>query len=159
MSIKSLASKGHDLLATAGSALQSPLLLAIRLYWGYGFYQTGTGKLHNFQRTLGFFTELGLPFPKLNVYAASMSEAGFGILLALGIFTRVASLPLIVIMGVAYATAQRDALMSIFSDPDKFVSADPFLFLLAAVTSLAFGPGAFSLDRLIFGKPKPAVKA
>ena len=152
MSMKSLASKAYGLLVTAGDCLQSPLLLAIRLYWGYGFYQTGTGKLHNFERTLGFFTQLGLPFPRANVYAASLTEAGFGILLALGLFTRVSALPLIGVMGVAYATAQREALMAIFSDPDKFVSADPFLFLLAAVIALAFGPGAWSVDRLIFGR-------
>jgi hypothetical protein len=36
-----------------------------------------------------------------------------------------------------------------FSHPDKFVTADPFLFLLACVIALVFGPGGFSLDWLL----------
>jgi len=63
-------------------------------------------------------------------------------------------------MLVAYFTADREALSSIFSDPDKFLGADPFLFLLTAIIVLAFGPGVFSLDWLIArklrGKSSPA---
>ena len=40
-------------------------------------------------------------------------------------------------------------LTSIFSDPDKFVAAAPFPFLLTALLVLAFGPGALSIDALI----------
>jgi putative oxidoreductase len=58
--------------------------------------------------------------------------------------------PLIGVMLVAYATAEREALHAIFSDTDKFVSATPFLFLLASVIVLAFGPGKLSLDYLFF---------
>jgi putative oxidoreductase len=52
-------------------------------------------------------------------------------------------------MIVAYVTADFEALTSIFSDPDKFVAAAPFPFLLAALLILAFGPGALSIDALI----------
>jgi putative oxidoreductase len=38
---------------------------------------------------------------------------------------------------------------SIFNDPDKFVKADPFPFLLTALIVLVFGPGVFSIDALI----------
>jgi putative oxidoreductase len=38
---------------------------------------------------------------------------------------------------------------AIFSDPDKFVTADEFLFMLTAIIVLIFGPGKFSLDWLI----------
>jgi putative oxidoreductase len=37
----------------------------------------------------------------------------------------------------------------LFSDPDKFVKADPFPFLLAALIILVFGPGKISLDAVI----------
>jgi putative oxidoreductase len=53
---------------------------------------------------------------------------------------------------VAYWTADRDALNAIVSDPDKFVTAAPFLFLLAGLIVLAFGPGKLSLDALLGGK-------
>ncbi len=52
-------------------------------------------------------------------------------------------------MLAAYLTAENEALKAIFSDPDKFTGADPFLFLFAAVIILVFGPGKFSLDHLI----------
>ena len=41
------------------------------------------------------------------------------------------------------------AVSSIFNDPDKFVKADPFPFLLTALIVLVFGPGVFSIDALI----------
>ena len=50
---------------------------------------------------------------------------------------------------IAYLTAESTTLKQIFSDPDKFVTATPFLFMLACIIVLAFGPGVFSLDWLI----------
>ena len=131
------------------SFLQSPLLLAIRLYWGWQFVQTGWGKLTNLERTTGFFESLHIPLPKLNAIAAGGTECVGGALLLLGLFARPASVPLIFCMGVAFATADREALQALTSDPDKFVTAAPFLFLLASVIVLAFGPGKLSLDALL----------
>jgi len=128
--------------------LQSPLLLAIRLYWGWQFVQTGWGKLNHLDRTTGFFESLHIPLPKVNAIMAGSTECLGGALLALGLFARPASIPLIFTMIVAYATADREALQSIVSDPDKFVSAAPFLFLLASLIVLVFGPGKLSLDAL-----------
>jgi len=54
-----------------------------------------------------------------------------------------------VILLVAYITADREALLSIFSDPGKFYSADPYTFLFASVLILIFGAGAFSIDGLL----------
>lgn len=131
------------------SHLQSPLLLVIRLYWGWSFAQTGWGKLMNLDRTAEFFASLGLPAPKLNALAAGATECFGGVLLALGLFARPAAVPLAFTMVVAYATADREAVQAIFSDPDKFTGAAPFLFLLASVLVLAFGPGKLSLDTLL----------
>ncbi len=136
--------------------LQSPLLLVIRLYWGVSFAQTGWGKLMNLDRTTEFFTSLHLPMPRLNAIAAGSTECFGGVLLALGLFARPAAVPLAFTMIVAYATADREALLGIFSAPDKFLGADPFLFLFAAVIVLAFGPGKLSLDALLFKKPAAA---
>ncbi|HQY05499.1 MAG TPA: DoxX family protein [Lacunisphaera sp.] len=127
--------------------LQSPLLLVIRLYWGVAFAQTGWGKLMNLDRTAGFFESLNIPLPKLNAALAGATECGGGLLLALGLFARPVAVPLIFTMLVAYATADREALMAITSDPDKFFGAAPFLFLFAALLVLVFGPGKWSLDQ------------
>lgn len=132
--------------------LQSPLLLAIRLYWGWQFAQTGWGKLTHLDRTTGFFESLNIPLPKLNAIMAGSTECGGGILLALGLFARPVSVPLIGVMAVAYWTADRDALNAIVSDPDKFVTAAPFLFLFASLIVLVFGPGKLSLDAMLGGK-------
>lgn len=132
--------------------LQSPLLLIIRLYWGISFVQTGWGKLMNLDRTAGYFESLNLPMPKLNAIMAGATETFGGALLALGLCARPASLPLIFCMLVAYATADREALMAITSEPDQFVTAAPFLFMLVALMVLAFGPGKFSVDALLSRK-------
>lgn len=143
-------------LDTAAAFLQSPLLLAVRLYWGWQFAQTGWGKLMNLDRTAGFFDSLGIPLPKLNAIMAGGTECVGGILLAFGLFARPASVPLLFTMLVAYGTADRDALKAITTDPDQFTGAAPFLFLLASLIVLAFGPGKLSLDALLGRSGGPA---
>src|SRR5688572_27489614 len=129
----------ESFVAQIGHALQAPLLLAIRLYWGWAFAQTGWGKLMNLERTTGFFASLELPAPKVNAIAAGTTECVGGVLLALGLFTRFVSPALIFVMLVAYITADREALFAIFNDAEKFTSAAPFLFLLATLIVFAFG--------------------
>ena len=138
------------------AGLQSPLLLVIRLYWGWSFMQTGWGKLTHLERTTAYFTDLHLPMPRLNAIMAGSTECLGGLLLALGLCARPASVPLIFTMLVAYATADSEALHAIVSDPDKFTGATPFLFLLAALIVLAFGPGKFSADALLSRKSAAA---
>ncbi len=144
-----LLSKLHALLARAGHLLQSPLLLVIRAYWGWQFIGTGWGKLHRLGDVTKYFASLNIPAPHLNAILASSTETLGGVLLILGLFTRFASLALIGVMCVAYATAEREALNAIFSDTDKFFGAAPFLFLYAAVLLFAFGPGKLAVDALI----------
>ena len=129
--------------------LQSPLLLAVRLYWGWQFFQTGWGKLQDIPKVVDFFTSLGLPFPTFTAYLVGASECVGGILLFVGLGSRLVSVPLAADMLGAYLTADREALRAIFSDPGKFYAADPFTFLFASLVILAFGPGKLSLDALI----------
>jgi putative oxidoreductase len=152
MTLSSGYAKLDGLLATLGSWLQPVLLLVIRGWWGWSFFLTGKGKLLNLERTTSFFTELGLPLPKLNAIMAGSTECFGGLLLLLGLGSRLVSVPLIFTMIVAYATADKEALAAIFSDTDKFTGATPFLFLLACVIVFAFGPGKISLDALLFKK-------
>jgi len=131
------------------SKLQSPFLLIIRLYWGWQFFLTGRGKLMHLDKTAGFFATLHIPMPKLNAIMAGSTECFGGLLLLLGLGSRIATVPLIGTMIVAYLTADSDAARNIFNKPDAFLSADEFLFLLTAVIVLIFGPGIFSLDAII----------
>ena len=139
----------YGLLVKLGNSLQSPLLLAMRLYWGWPLFQTGKGKLMNLDRTAEFFSSLHIPMPKINAIMAGSTECFGGLLLCLGLGSRLVSIPVAFTMIIAYVTADSQALRSVLSDPDKFTGAAPFLFLLTALIVLAFGPGAISLDALI----------
>jgi putative oxidoreductase len=131
------------------SYLQSPFLLAVRLYWGWQFAQSGWGKLHHLDKITSFFTTLNIPFPALNAHFISGLEFVGGILLIVGLGARLTGLLLTGNMLVAYWTADREALFSVFSDPGKFYVADPYTFLFASAIVLVFGAGLFSVDALL----------
>jgi putative oxidoreductase len=152
MNPKSPYQKLNGLLATLAGWLRSPFLLAIRLYWGWGFFQTGKGKLMNLERTTQYFDSLHLPAPKVNAIMAGSVECLGGLLLLVGLASRIATVPLICTMIVAYATAESEAVRALASDPDKFFAAAPFLFLMAALIVFVFGPGKISLDELLARK-------
>lgn len=135
--------------ATIANYLQSPFLLAVRLYWGWQFAQTGWGKMHNIAKITSFFASLSIPLPSVSAYFISGLEFFGGILLILGLGSRFIGLLLAVNMMVAYWTADREALTSILSDPGKFYVADPYTFLFASLMVLIFGAGLFSLDTLL----------
>lgn len=141
--------KYYDLLTRASSSLQSPFMLAVRLYWGWQFMQTGWGKLTDIGKVIHFFTDLGIPAPALNAYFVSGLEFGGGLLLLLGLGSRLIALLLAIDMIVAYILADREALFSIISNPDKFTAAAPYTFLVASLLVLIFGPGKLSLDALL----------
>src|SRR5580704_17898456 len=136
----------NGLLVKIGSALQSLFLLIVRLYWGWQFFGTGKAKLMDVPTFVERFHDWGIPFPKLNVYIAGSTECFGGLLLLVGLCSRIISVPLIFTMVVAYLTADIESVKSIWSDPDKFVYAAPFQFMFAAIIVFIFGPGAFSLD-------------
>lgn len=138
----------HRLIAAA-SYLQSPFLLLVRLYWGFQMMQTGWGKLHNIGKVVDFFTSLGIPLPALNAPFIVGLEFLGGILIMLGLGSRLLALLLSGDMIVAFIAADREALFSIFSDPDKFYAAAPYTFLIAFLIVLIFGPGRVSLDALL----------
>jgi putative oxidoreductase len=129
--------------------LRSPFLLAVRLYWGWQLVQSGWGKLHNLPKVTEFFTSLNLPMPAQMAVFISCVEFFGGIFLAIGLLSRLTALVLTVNMMMAYITADREALRSIFSDPDKFYAAAPYVFLIASLIILIFGPGKLSLDTLL----------
>ena len=78
-----------------------------RLTVGWIFLQSGWGKLQNLPKVVAFFTELGIPAPQFQAPLAATAEFVCGALLLAGLFTRVATLPLIVTMVVALLTAKR----------------------------------------------------
>jgi putative oxidoreductase len=140
----------YDLLVWIGNHLQSPLLFAIRFVWGIQLMQAGFGKLLHIETPIGYFTQLGIPFPVENAWLVAFTETFGGMFLALGLLTRLTAIPIIIDFIVAYLTTEQKSLHELLTlDTDDFFAAAPFLFLFAAVIVLAFGPGIFSLDYLI----------
>jgi len=115
-----------------------------RIAIGIIFIGTGWGKLHNLDKITGFFTELGIPAPGLNAVLASSAELLCGLLILLGLFTRLAAIPLIVVMVVAIVTAKRSEIGGL-SDLLGFVET-LYIVLLAWLATAGAGP--LSLDRI-----------
>ncbi len=146
---KDIIRRAYELLVTGANSLKSPVLLALRLYFFWQLFLIGEGKLSNIGKVSEFFASLHIPLPTLNAYFIGSLECFGSLLLIIGLGSRLLSLLIVISMTVAYLAADFEAVSSIFSDPDKFVKADPFPFLLTAVIVLVFGPGLFSIDALM----------
>ncbi len=129
--------------------LQSPLLFLIRLYWGWQFTISGYGKFLNITQVAGFFSELGIPMPLLQAYLVGTIELAGGLLLLIGLFSRLSALFLTIIMSAAMWLTGQEQLLNLFQDFDAVTKLNPFLFLYAALLILVFGPGMFSVDGMI----------
>jgi len=106
------------------------------------FVQTGWGKLHNLPKVIGFFTELGIPAPQFQAPLVATTEFVCGTLLLFGLFTRVASLPLIVTMTVAILTAKKGDIHEL---SDLFGMSE-YLSIVILLWLGAYGAGPISLD-------------
>jgi putative oxidoreductase len=138
------------------NALVGPLLLAIRLYWGWQFATDGWGKLHHLARVGAYFAELNLPMPHATALFVSIIEFAGGIVLAAGVATRAVSLVLFINMTVAFWVAEKDAFLGVLSNPDKFQGADAYNYWFAALLILILGPGWIAVDTLVKRKVAPA---
>ncbi len=147
--MKTMIEQCLSILNRSADHLQSPFLLLVRLYWGWQFIQTGWGKVNNIEKVTNFFTTLGIPFPGANAHFIAGLELVGGILLVLGLASRPIGLILTVNMLVAYIAADWEAFVSFISNPDKFIAATPFPFLLASLIVLVFGAGKLSVDHWI----------
>lgn len=139
----------YSRLITIGNFLQPFLLLALRLYWGYSFFQTGLGKLSDIDSIIVFFQKLEIPFPTISAYLAATTECIGGFCLLIGFASRLVAIPLIFTMVVAYLTAHIESLKTIFDDPQNFIKQTPFTYLLTALIIFVFGPGKLSFDYLL----------
>ena len=151
MSILHTARKTYDGFASILNKLQDPLLLAIRLYWGWQFMQDGWGKLTHLDKVTGFFTSLNLPAPHMTALMVALVELCGGFLFTLGIASRLTSLVLFVNMTMAYLSVPDDRVnfSHILSKPEDFYGATPYTYWFAALLILILGPGLFAVDTLI----------
>lgn len=119
--------------------------LAVRITVGVVFMGTGWTKLNNLPAIAKNFTAMGIPAPEILTPFVSGVEFVGGLLLLLGLLTRFAAVPLMVVMVVAILAAKRadiDSLETLlgFEEVSYFV-----MFAWLAIA----GPGPVSLDHFI----------
>ena len=122
----------------------APALIA-RLVVGVVFTHSGWGKLHNLDQVAQFFASLGIPFAELQAPFVASIELGCGVLVLLGLATRLAALPLIGTMVVALATA----LLPKITGVNALFGLSEFLYLALLAQLAIGGGGALSLDALV----------
>jgi putative oxidoreductase len=150
LSIESLRRVRALALKVAGAlAFLAPILT--RLVMGQAFHQTGSGKISNFANTVNFFTELGIPFPQANAFFVSRLEFWGGLLLIVGLLTRLVAAGLASTMVVALATADRTSFVDALKGAGDAGLTDvtSFVYLLFLLWLVLSGPGVVSLDALV----------
>jgi putative oxidoreductase len=143
-----LARRYYEVVVLSANSLRPPLLLFLRVYFFWQLFLAGIGKLSNIGKISEYFASLDIPLPTLNAYLAGAAETFCSLFLIFGIASRLAAIPVVFTMIVAYLTADQEAVRSMLSNSDKFVKADPFPFLLLALFVFVFGPGQLSVDAL-----------
>ena len=95
-----------------------------------------------------WLTDLKFPFPVFMVYLGKLAELIGGICLSLGLFTRLATIPLMITMIV----------ITFIMGQGQILSNDehPFLLFLLFLTFFFVGPGKWSLDHWLFKNKKLA---
>lgn len=120
-----------------------PLLSRVTVGWVMA--QSGWGKLHHLPDVVSFFRDLHIPYPEIQAPFAAGCECICGVLLLLGLLTRIASIPLMVIMVVALMTAKRGDIHGF----DDLTGMSEYLYSVILVWLLVYGGGLVSLDRLL----------
>lgn len=126
-------------------------LLLARLTLAYGFYGPAMEKWSDISSVAEWFGgTLGIPFPTLNAYLAATTELLGVVLLTLGLFTRLISIPLMVVMIVAITTVHLSHGFSAGNNGFEI----PLYYLLFLALFASHGAGKFSLDHLLFGEER-----
>ncbi len=123
-------------------------LLIARILVAYGFYEPAMMKWQDMKSVAEWFGSMGIPFPTLNAYMAASTEITGVVLLTLGLFTRLISMPLIIVMIVAIVTVH---LGNGFSAGDNGFEI-PLYYMSFLLIFFSHGAGRFSLDHIIFGE-------
>jgi putative oxidoreductase len=126
--------------------LQSLSLLLARLVVAYGFYEPAKLKWSDIDSIAQWFASLGIPLPTLNAYMAASTEAMGVVLLTLGLFTRLISIPLIVVMIVAIVTVHLHNGFEAGANGFEI----PLYYMLFLLLFVSYGAGKFSLDTIVF---------
>jgi putative oxidoreductase len=138
---------GHDLAALVLRLVVGPAIA----YHGYLKVKGGISGVADFVKSLG------IPVPTVTAYAVTFIELVGGLLILVGLLTRLWGLLLAVEMALTTLLVKLDA--GLIAAPGQGAGAELDLLYLAGGLSLALmGPGAFSADHT-FGIEPPRITA
>lgn len=126
-------------------------ILLLRLTFGGLFIFHGYTKLIAFDEILPHFTDIIGIGAKLSFILVIFAEFFCGILVTIGLFTRLSVIPIFITMVVAYFIAH---------SKDPFTTKElAFVFLLLSVVIFITGSGRYSVDGLMQARKDPAFRA
>ncbi len=146
-------------------------LLFLRIILAYTFYTPAVSKFSSIEQTAGFFEYLGIPWPLLNAYLVAGTEFVGALFLALGLLTRIISLPLLIVMLVAIVTVHGENGFHVIMPGSEW--SDPYIngesikgtvvilqngyemvmyYMAMLMVLVTKGSGRLSLDHLFFKK-------
>jgi putative oxidoreductase len=142
-----------NLLIESNSVMSNSAILLVRVAIGVCFVIHGLGKLGlvgtgNMKGFSSWLASLGVPFPEVQARVAMLSEIVGGLLMAVGLFTRVGLLLCFATMIVATTLGHRGAGYLITNTPPGCEYA--LNLAIICVGLFLLGPGAYSLDAVWF---------
>jgi putative oxidoreductase len=125
-------------------------VILIRLVVGWVFLSEGIQKFL-FPAALGAgrFAQIGIPNPQVMAPFVGAVEILFGGLLILGLFTRLAAVPLLIVISVAIRTTKVPILMKQGFWAMVHEARTDFCMVFGLVFLLIVGAGRLSLDRVV----------
>jgi putative oxidoreductase len=126
---------------------QSVGLLLLRILVGWVFLSEGIQKLI-FPGTLGVarFAKIGIPYPSFSAPFVGVVETVCGALLIVGLFTALATVPLLIVISTAIITTKISFLLQHGFWAAMHESRADLCMFLGLIAILCLGPGSFSLD-------------
>ncbi len=129
-----------------------PAAVLIRVIVGYVFLVEGIQK-YLFPDTLGIgrFIKIGIPMPHVMIHVSAGAEIIGGTLLIVGLFTRLATIPLIINISVAIISTKVMMFVQKGFWPAVHESRLDFTMLVSLIFILIVGAGCLSLDEKLSG--------
>jgi uncharacterized membrane protein YphA (DoxX/SURF4 family) len=142
-----MAYPGKNLMAKLLASSTQPAVVLVRLIVGAVFLSEGIQKFL-FPAALGAgrFAKIGIPWPAFSAPFVGVFEIGCGLLVLVGLATRLAAIPLIIDMLVAMATTKLPMLLKSGFWATAHEARVDWSMLLGASFLLMVGGGAWSLD-------------
>ncbi|MDZ7766047.1 MAG: DoxX family protein [Melioribacteraceae bacterium] len=128
-------------------------IIIIRIMVGFVFISEGIQKfLYPEIRGVGRFIKIGIPYPEFFGYFVPTFEIVCGVLILIGLFTRLASIPLIIIMLTAIISSKIPILINEGFWEMAHAARTDWSMLLGSIFLLIVGAGKYSIDNYLSKK-------